>query len=154
MLVKQLREDPESRSHIVTAWNPAEYFSLRQNSLPPCHVMWQCYVANGRLSLKIDQRSCDYFLGVPFNIASYALLCTMLAHVTGLLPGELVWNGGDVHIYHNHFDQMREQLGRKPLPSPILRINRQVPDIDSFQIGDFDVIGYEHLGAIKAPIAV
>jgi thymidylate synthase len=78
----------------------------------------------------------------------------MLAHVTGLLPGELVWNGGDVHIYHNHFDQMREQLGRKPLPSPILRINRQVPDIDSFQIGDFDVIGYEHLGAIKAPIAV
>ena len=153
-LIKSLKDKPESRDHIVTAWNPDEHDWLRENSLPPCHVLFQCYVANGRLSLHLYQRSCDYFLGVPFNIASYALLTHMLAHVTGLQPGEFVWTGGDVHIYNNHFDQMKQQLAREPLPSPQMRIIGDVLDIDSFSLDNFELIGYEHLGFIKAPIAV
>ena len=153
-LVHGLRENPEGRDHIVSAWNPEEHAWLRRNSLPPCHVLFQCYVAKGRLSLHLYQRSCDMFLGVPFNIASYALLTHMLAHVSGLLPGEFVWTGGDVHIYNNHFDQMRMQLARTPLPSPQVRIVGDLPDIDSFTIDNFELTGYEHLGKIPAPIAV
>ncbi len=153
-LVYGLKNKPESRDHIVSAWNPKEHQWLRENSLPPCHVLFQCYVANGRLSLHLYQRSCDYFLGVPFNIASYALLTHMLAHVTGLQPGELVWTGGDVHIYNNHFDQISLQLTRDPLPSPQMSIVGAAPDIYSFTMDNFELIDYEHLGAIKGDIAV
>ncbi len=154
LLISQLKNNPESRSHIVTAWNPAEYDWLRQNTLPPCHIQWQCYVAHGRLSLHLYQRSCDFFLGVPFNIASYAMLTHMLAHVTRLLPGELVWTGGDVHIYNNHVDQIKLQLSRETLPSPQLRIIGDVTDIDSFTMDNFELVGYKHQGKIGAPIAV
>jgi thymidylate synthase len=154
VLVWQLMNEPESRSHMVTAWNPSEYRNLRENSLPPCHVLWQCYVAEGKLSLHLYQRSCDYFIGVPFNIASYAALCIMLAHVTGLTPGELVWTGGDVHVYNNHMDQIRTQIKRESLPSPTLAIVGDVPDIDSFTLDNFELTGYQHQGKIAGAIAV
>ena len=153
-LIRGLKENPDGRDHLVSAWNPEEHQWLRRNSLPPCHVLFQCYVANGRLSLHLYQRSCDMFLGVPFNIASYALLTHMLAHVTGLLPGDFVWTGGDVHIYNNHFDQMREQLTRQLLPSPQLQIVGNVADIDSFTIENFELVGYKHQGKISGTIAV
>jgi thymidylate synthase len=153
-LVESLKSSPESRSHIVNAWNPGEYEWLRQNSLPPCHVLWQCYVAEGRLSLHLYQRSCDFFLGVPFNIASYSALLLMLAHVTGLAPGELVWTGGDVHIYANHTSEMEELLSRELRPSPTLKILGPVSSIDDFCFNEFELLGYDPHPAIKAPIAV
>jgi thymidylate synthase len=150
-VVQSLKTDPDSRRHIVTAWNPAE---VDQMALPPCHAMFQFYVADGRLSCQLYQRSADLFLGVPFNIASYALLTVMMAQQTGLEPGEFVWTGGDCHIYTNHVDQVREQLDRAPYPYPKLRLNRQPGDIFSYAYEDFELVDYQHHPTIKAPIAV
>lgn len=146
-----LRTNPDSRRHIVTAWNPAE---LDDAKLPPCHILFQFYVANGKLSCQLYQRSADAFLGVPFNIASYALLTMMVAQVTGLKPGEFIHTLGDAHIYHNHFDQVRTQLGRVPKPLPIMILNPDVTDIFSFKISDFTLAGYDPDPAIPAPVAV
>ncbi len=123
-------------------------------ALPPFHAMFQFYVADGRLSCQLYQRSADLFLGVPFNIASYALLTVMMAQQTGLQPGEFVWTGGDCHIYANHVDQVREQLDREPYPYPRLRLNRQPEDIFSYAYEDFALVDYQHHPTIKAPIAV
>ncbi|MCY1158323.1 MAG: thymidylate synthase [Citricoccus sp.] len=150
-VVESLRTNPDSRRHVVTAWNPAE---VDQMALPPCHALFQFYVADGRLSCQLYQRSADLFLGVPFNIASYALLTVMMARQTGLEPGEFVWTGGDCHIYSNHVDQVREQLGRTPYPYPRLRLNRQPEDIFSYAYEDFELVDYQHHPTIKAPIAV
>jgi thymidylate synthase len=150
-VVQSLKTDPDSRRHIVTAWNPAE---VDQMALPPCHAMFQFYVADGRLSCQLYQRSADLFLGVPFNIASYALLTVMMAQQTGLEPGEFVWTGGDCHIYTNHVDQVREQLDRTPYPYPQLRLNRQPEDIFSYAYEDLELVDYQHHPTIKAPIAV
>jgi thymidylate synthase len=150
-VVQSLKTDPDSRRHIVTAWNPAE---VDQMALPPCHAMFQFYVADGRLSCQLYQRSADLFLGVPFNIASYALLTVMMAQQTGLEPGEFVWTGGDCHIYTNHVDQVREQLDRTPYPYPQLRLNRQPEDIFSYAFEDLELVDYQHHPTIKAPIAV
>lgn len=150
-VVEAIKKNPDSRRLIVSAWNVAD---IPKMALPPCHLLFQFYVADGRLSLLLHQRSCDTFLGVPFNIASYALLTQMVAHVTGLKPGEFVWTGGDVHIYRNHFDQVREQLGRAPKPSPRLTIAREVPSIFDFRYEDFAFEGYDPHPAIRAPIAV
>jgi thymidylate synthase len=134
----------------VSAWNPAE---LDKMALPPCHALFQFYVVDGKLSCQLYQRSCDMFLGVPFNIASYSLLTCMIAQQTGLEPGEFVWTGGDCHIYDNHVDQVLEQLSRTPYPYPTLTIDKE-PDIASYTYEDFHVTGYRHGGTIKAPIAV
>jgi thymidylate synthase len=150
-VVESLRTHPDSRRHIVTAWNPAE---VEKMALPPCHALFQFYVADGRLSCQLYQRSADLFLGVPFNIASYALLTVMMARQTGLEPGEFVWTGGDCHIYSNHVDQVREQLARTPYPYPRLRLNRQPEDIFSYAYEDFELVDYQHHPTIKAPIAV
>ena len=150
-VVESLKTNPDSRRHIVTAWNPAE---VDQMALPPCHAMFQFYVADGRLSCQLYQRSADLFLGVPFNIASYALLTLMMAQQTGLQPGEFVWTGGDCHIYSNHEDQVREQLAREPYPYPRLRIRRTPQDIFSYALEDFELVDYQHHPTIKAPIAV
>lgn len=145
-----IRAHPDSRRMIVTAWNPAQVDSM---ALPPCHALFQFYVANGRLSCQLYQRSCDMFLGVPFNIASYALLTLMMAQQAGLEPGEFVWTGGDCHIYNNHVEQVLEQLSRKPYPYPIMRI-RKADSIFSYQYEDFEVVDYQCHPAIKAPVAV
>ena len=150
-LVEGIRTNPDSRRHIVTAWNPAEVENM---ALPPCHAMFQFYVADGRLSCQLYQRSADTFLGVPFNIASYALLTLMVAQQTGLEPGEFIWSGGDVHIYDNHVDQVREQLSREPFPYPKLRIRRTPDSIFDYTLEDFEVLDYRHHPGIKAPIAV
>ena len=150
-LVDGIRKNPDSRRHIVTAWNPAEVDNM---ALPPCHAMFQFYVADGRLSCQLYQRSADTFLGVPFNIASYALLTLMVAQQTGLAPGEFVWSGGDVHIYDNHVEQVREQLSREPYPYPQLRIRRTPESIFDYTLEDFEVLDYRHHPGIKAPIAV
>jgi thymidylate synthase len=123
-------------------------------ALPPCHLLFQTYVANGRLSLQLYQRSCDVFLGVPFNIASYALLTHILAQQCGLEAGEFVWTGGDCHLYSNHLDQARLQLERDPKPLPELRINRRAPSIDAYEYADFEIVGYEAHPHIAAPVAV
>ena len=153
MLVKGLRENPFSRRHIVSAWNVADVADMK---LPPCHMLFQCYVsANGEnLSLRLDQRSADLFLGVPFNIASYALLLEMLAHVCGMQAGELIIHFGDLHIYSNHIEQVREQLRRAPRGLPILRIKGNVEEIDDFKFEDYEVLEYDPHPAIKAPVAV
>jgi thymidylate synthase len=150
-LVRSLRESPDSRRHIVSAWNVAEVADM---ALPPCHTMFQFYVADGRLSCQLYQRSADVFLGVPFNIASYALLTQMMAQVVGLVPGEFVHTLGDAHLYANHLDQARLQLGRTPRALPSLAITPGVTDIDAFNYEDFTVLGYDPYPAIKAPIAV
>lgn len=152
-LVTDLRANPDSRRMIVSAWNVG---ALQDMALAPCHAFFQCYVADGKLSLQIYQRSADLFLGVPFNIASYALLVHMLAQQTGLQPGELVWTGGDCHIYLNHLEQVRTQLSRVPqaYSFPTLRLNR-ADSIDSYQMDDIDASdGYRHHPTIKAPVAV
>ena len=150
-LVKGIVNNPNSRRHIVSAWNPAE---VDEMALPPCHCLFQFYVADGKLSCQLYQRSADIFLGVPFNIASYALLTMMVAQVTGLKPGDFVHTLGDAHLYHNHFDQSKLQLARRPKPLPFMRINPDVKDIFSFTFDDFELIGYEADASIKAPIAV
>lgn len=150
-LVEGIKTNPNSRRHIVTAWNPA---LVDEMALPPCHCLFQFYVADGRLSCQLYQRSADIFLGVPFNIASYALLTMMIAQVTGLEPGDFVHTLGDAHLYANHFDQAKLQLTRTPKALPVMKINPDVKDIFAFRYDDFTLIGYEADASIKAPIAV
>ncbi len=150
-VVDAIRRKPDSRRHIVTAWNPAD---VDRMALPPCHALFQFYVAAGRLSCQLYQRSADLFLGVPFNIASYALLTLMVAQVTGHAAGELVHTLGDAHLYLNHVEQAREQLTRTPRPFPRMRINPDVTDLFAFRYEDFTLEGYDPHPAIKAPIAV
>jgi thymidylate synthase len=142
---------PDSRRHLVSAWNPAD---VDRMALPPCHALFQFYVANGRLSCQMYQRSADLFLGVPFNIASYALLTLMVAQVSGLKPAEFVLTLGDAHLYLNHLEQAREQIGRAPRIFPRMRLNPNVTDLFAFAFEDFTLEGYEPHPAIKAPIAV
>ncbi len=149
--VHLLRTNPDSRRIIVSAWNVGE---LEQMKLMPCHAFFQFYVANGRLSCQLYQRSADIFLGVPFNIASYALLTHMFAQQCDLVPGELVWTGGDSHLYLNHLDQADEQLRRSPLPLPRLALKRRPPNIFDYQYEDFEIVNYQCHPAIKAPVAV
>ena len=150
-LIENLKSNPDSRRHIVSAWNVSE---LNDMALPPCHAFFQFYVADGKLSCQLYQRSADMFLGVPFNIASYALLTYMLAQQVGLEPGEFVWTGGDVHIYENHMDQVLKQLEREPYEYPQLRITRKLASIFDYKLEDFEVVDYKHHPTIKAPIAV
>lgn len=150
-VVEQIRRNPDSRRHIVSAWNPA---LVDEMALPPCHALFQFYVANGELSCQLYQRSADIFLGVPFNIASYALLTHMVAQVCGLKPGEFVHTLGDAHLYLNHLDQARLQLSREPLPLPRLKLNPAVDDLFDFRFEDIAIEGYESHPSIKAPIAV
>jgi len=150
-VVEQIRSDPDSRRHIVSAWNVAD---IPRMALAPCHTLFQFYVAEGRLSCQLYQRSADVFLGVPFNIASYALLTHMVAQVTGLEPGDFVHTLGDAHLYRNHLDQAREQLSREPRALPELWLDPAVGDIDGFGIDSVKISGYDPHPAIKAPIAV
>ena len=150
-VVEQIRTKPDSRRLIVTAWNPAD---VDRMALPPCHCLFQFYVADGKLSCQLYQRSADIFLGVPFNIASYALLTHMMAHVTGLKPGEFIHTLGDAHLYLNHLEQADEQLTREPLPLPKLVLKRDVKEIDQFVFEDFEIAGYEAHPHIAAPVAV
>ena len=150
-VIAQIKTKPDSRRHIVTAWNPGEVSKM---ALPPCHALFQFYVADGRLSCQLYQRSADYFLGVPFNIASYALLTFMFAQQCDLLPGELVWTGGDVHLCTNHMEQAKQQLERKPFALPQLNLKRKPNSIFDYQYEDFEIINYQAHPSIKAPIAV
>ena len=150
-LIDGLKRNPDSRRHIVSAWNPGE---VDRMALPPCHALFQFYVANGRLSCQLYQRSADIFLGVPFNIASYALLTLMVAQVCELEPGDFIWTGGDCHLYLNHLDQTREQLAREPRPLPVLKINPAVKDLFAFRFEDFTLEGYDPHPHIKAPVAI
>ena len=157
-VVRQLRTDPHSRRIVVSAWNVA---ALPQMALAPCHALFQFYVApgvapgqRGRLSCQLYQRSADVFLGVPFNIASYALLTHLLAQQCDLDVGDFVWTGGDCHIYNNHVEQVALQLARTPYPFPTLRIGRRPPSIDGYEYDDFEIVDYRHHAAIKAPVAV
>ncbi len=150
-VVEQIRTNPDSRRIIVSAWNVGE---IERMALPPCHLLFQFYVADGRLSCQLYQRSADIFLGVPFNIASYSLLTLMMAQVTGLEPGEFIWTGGDCHLYLNHLEQTDLQLSRAPHPLPAMRINPAVDDLFAFRYEDFELVGYEHHPHIKAPVAV
>ena len=150
-LIDMIRKSPDSRRLIVSAWNPPD---VPQMALPPCHTMWQVRILGGKLHLQLYQRSADMFLGVPFNIASYALLLVMLAHVTGYEPGDFVHSIGDAHIYSNHMEQVQTQLSRDLRPLPSLRITRAVPSIFDFRYEDFEITGYDPHPAIKAPVAV
>ena len=150
-VVAAIRRNPDSRRLIVTAWNPAQ---VDQMALPPCHCLFQFYVANGRLSCQLYQRSADIFLGVPFNIASYALLTMMVAQVTGLKPGEFIHTFGDAHLYLNHIEQARLQLSRLPRPLPVMRINPAVTDLFAFRYEDFTLENYDAHPHIKADVAV
>ena len=150
-LVQDLQSRPNSRRHIISAWNVAD---IDQMALPPCHCLFQFYIANGRLSCQLYQRSADIFLGVPFNIASYALLTMMLAQVTGYEPGDFVHTLGDAHLYLNHLDQVERQLSRGPFPLPEMKINQNVRSIFEFGYDDFDLINYQYHPGISAPIAV
>lgn len=149
--VKAIKETPDSRRIIVSAWNVAD---LKRMNLPPCHAFFQFYVAEGRLSLQLYQRSADCFLGVPFNIASYALLLMMMAQVCGLKPGEFIHTTGDTHIYNNHFDQVKEQLQRTPRRLPVMKLNPEVKSIFDFTYDDFSLEGYDPLPHIKAQVSV
>ena len=151
MVIDTIRRNPDSRRMLVSAWNPAE---VDRMALPPCHCLFQFYVADGKLSCQLYQRSADVFLGVPFNIASYALLTMMIAQVCGLEPGEFVHTTGDTHIYRNHFDQVATQLSREPRPLPRMRINPDVKSLFDFTYEDFILEGYDPWPAIKAPVAV
>lgn len=150
-VLDEIRRNPDSRRLIVTAWNPAD---LDRMALPPCHLLFQFYVLNGRLSCQLYQRSADVFLGVPFNIASYALLTRMVAQVCGLAPGEFVHTLGDAHLYLNHLDQARLQLQRKPKPAPVVELNPQIQSLFDFRYEDISLLNYECHPAIRAPIAV
>ncbi len=150
-LMDQIKNNPHSRRLIVSAWNVAE---IPRMALPPCHAFFQFYVADGKLSCQLYQRSADIFLGVPFNIASYALLTHMIAQQTGLTPGEFIWTGGDCHLYSNHMEQVKLQLSRQPLPLPKLNIRRKPASIFDYEYEDFELIGYQHHDAIKAPVAI
>ena len=151
LVIDQIRHNPDSRRMLVTAWNPAEVDKM---ALPPCHCLFQFYVAQGKLSCQLYQRSADVFLGVPFNIASYALLTLMIAQVCGLQPGEFVHTTGDTHLYKNHFEQVALQLSREPRELPVMRLNPSVTSIFDFQYTDFTLEGYNPWPAIKAPVAV
>ena len=151
MAIDTIKRNPDSRRMLVTAWNPAEVDKM---ALPPCHCLFQFYVADGKLSCQLYQRSADVFLGVPFNIASYALLTMMIAQVCGLEPGEFVHTTGDTHIYRNHFEQVATQLSREPRPLPRMRLNPDVKSIFDFKYEDFTLEGYDPWPAIKAPVAV
>ncbi|MFW2178311.1 MULTISPECIES: thymidylate synthase [unclassified Moraxella] len=150
-LIEQIKTNPNSRRLIVTGWNPKE---ADQVALPPCHTLFQFFVADGKLSCQLYQRSADLFLGVPFNIASYALLTHMVAQVTGLGVGEFVWTGGDCHIYNNHLEQVNEQLSRQPYPLPQLQLNPSVNDIFGFKFEDIEILNYQCHPTIKASVAV
>ncbi|MFA7669871.1 MAG: thymidylate synthase [Burkholderiaceae bacterium] len=150
-LLEQIRQNPDSRRLLVSAWNVAEIANM---ALPPCHALFQFYVANGKLSCQLYQRSADIFLGVPFNIASYALLTYMVAQQCDLQVGDFIWTGGDCHLYSNHFDQVELQLSRDPYPYPRLNIKRRPPSLFDYQYEDFEIIGYQHHPHIKAPVAV
>jgi len=150
-VVHQLQQNPDSRRIIVSAWNVAE---INQMKLPPCHAFFQYYVANGKLSCQLYQRSADVFLGVPFNIASYALLTLMMAQVCQLEPGEFIWTGGDTHLYLNHLEQTQLQLSREPRPLPQMKLNPEVKSIFSFKYEDFKLENYDPYPAIKAPVAI
>lgn len=150
-VIRSLKENPDSRRHIVSAWNVSD---LGKMALPPCHILFQFYVSEGRLSTQLYQRSCDIFLGVPFNIASYSLLTMMIARVTGLEPGEFIHTLGDAHIYLNHIDQVKLQLTRKPYPLPQMKINPGKNDIDEFVFEDFELVNYQSHPHIKGEISV
>lgn len=150
-VINQIKQKPDSRRHIVTAWNPAEVDKM---ALPPCHALFQFYVADGKLSCQLYQRSADYFLGVPFNIASYALLTYMFAQQCDLQPGDFVWTGGDVHLYANHLEQANLQLSRQPYALPQLNIRRKPDSIFDYKFEDFEILNYQAHPSIKAPIAV
>ncbi|MBO7411292.1 MAG: thymidylate synthase [Ottowia sp.] len=150
-LVEDIKHNPDSRRLLVSAWNVAE---LPKMALAPCHVMFQFYVAQGRLSCQLYQRSADIFLGVPFNIASYALLTHMVAQQCDLQPGEFIWTGGDCHLYSNHMEQVREQLTRTPYPFPQVRLLRRPPSLFDYEMQDIELVGYQHHAPISAPVAV
>ncbi|MEQ9011174.1 thymidylate synthase [Algiphilus sp.] len=150
-VLAQIRSNPDSRRHIVSAWNVA---ALPEMALPPCHLLFQFYVAQGRLSCQLYQRSADIFLGVPFNIASYALLTMMVAQVCDLQPGEFIWTGGDCHLYHNHLEQAELQLARSPRPLPSMHLNPEIRDLFAFRYDDFRLEGYDPHPHIPAKVAV
>ncbi|MEL7588388.1 MAG: thymidylate synthase [Prolixibacteraceae bacterium] len=150
-VINDIKKNPDSRRLIVSAWNVGE---LELMNLPPCHLLFQFYVANGKLSCQLYQRSCDVFLGVPFNIASYALLTMMMAQATGLKPGDFVWTGGDVHIYQNHLEQVKLQLGREPKKLPQMKINPKVTSIFDFKYEDFELVNYDAHPHIPGKVAV
>lgn len=153
-VIDQIKNTPDSRRMIVSAWNPTEIDEMAKAGLPPCHTMFQFYVVDGRLSCQLYQRSADVFLGVPFNIASYALLVMMMAQVCGLKPGEFVHTFGDAHLYLNHMDQVEQQLSREFRPLPTMKINPDVESLFDFTFEDFELVGYDPHPAIKAPIAI
>ena len=150
-VIAAIKKNPDSRRHIVSAWNVGE---VNQMALPPCHALFQFFVIDGELSCQLYQRSADLFLGVPFNIASYALLTLMVAQVCGLKPGDFVHTFGDLHLYSNHLDQAKLQLSREPRPLPVMKLNPEVKNIHDFKFEDIELIGYDPHPAIKAPIAV
>ncbi|MET1018553.1 MAG: thymidylate synthase, partial [Microterricola sp.] len=150
-VIEAIRSNPDSRRLIVSAWNPAD---IPDMALAPCHALFQFYVADGKLSCQLYQRSADMFLGVPFNIASYALLTHMIAAQTGLEVGDFVWTGGDCHIYDNHVAQVTEQLTREPYAYPTLEITAERPSVFDYEFSDFEVVGYEHHPAIRGAVAV
>jgi thymidylate synthase len=150
-VIRSIKENPDSRRHLVSAWNVGD---LQNMALPPCHVLFQFYVANGALSCQLYQRSADIFIGVPFNIASYSLLLMMVAQVTGLKPGEFVHTFGDAHIYNNHLEQVKVQLARETRPLPVMKLNPQVKDINHFEFEDFTLENYDPHPHIKGAISV
>lgn len=150
-VIAQIKQNPDSRRHLVSAWNVGE---IEHMKLPPCHALFQFYVANGQLSCQLYQRSADIFLGVPFNIASYALLTHMVAQQCDLSVGDFVWTGGDCHLYNNHLEQVNLQLSRTPLPLPQLRIHRKPSSVFEYMFDDFEIVNYQNHAPIKAPVAV